>query len=209
MGKSNMISVKKRQKTHDQLVQTAVTMLADDSFSSSSILQIATTAGVSNGTFYNYFQSKDQLMEAAALSISEQMAWQLRRQFEGVEDPAQRVVIAAFTFMGRVLEDAEFGWALMRLAGTLPKMSEAIRSSVLMDVREGLEKGRFHFSSEVAAIDLVLGTLMSGIRTLLDGGQGREYMPAIAQISLVGLGMTQQQANDVVQRVVKRTERHE
>ena len=192
----------KRARTREQLVNAALAMLADNTLENASILELAKAAGVSNGTFYNYFQTRDELVDAAAAQLSEQMAAQLRAEFVGVEDPADRVVIAARTFMQRALREPVFGWALLRLIGTLPRLSERVRQSILQDVREGKAKGRFHFGSEAAAADMVLGTLVAGIRSLLEKRVGEEHIRDIGEASLRGLGMGAEDAQAIAARRV-------
>lgn len=193
---------RKRARTREQLVDAGMAMLAANTLADASILELATAAGVSNGTFYNYFQTRDELVEAVAFRLSEQIAGQLREEFTGVDDPAERVVIAARTFMQRALQEPVFGWALLRLMGSMPNISEAIRQSVLLDIREGIAKGRFRVSSEAAALDLVLGTLMLGIRSLLEQRESVQHVAAIGEISLVGLGMPLDEARAVVSRLI-------
>lgn len=192
---------RKRAQTREQLVEAALAMLAANTLGDASILELATAAGVSNGTFYNYFQSKEELVEAVAFSVSEQIARELRDEFVGVDDPAERVVIAARTFMTRSSKDPVFGWALLRLMGSLPRMSETVRQSILLDVREGKKKGRFSVSSEAAALDMILGTLIAGVRSLLEGRESADHIRAIGEISLIGLGMNTKQARAVVNKL--------
>lgn len=45
--------------------------------------------------------------------------------------------------MGRAITEPVFGWALLLLIGTLPKLSKNIRESILLDMCEGLAKKRF------------------------------------------------------------------
>ncbi|MGC1508584.1 TetR/AcrR family transcriptional regulator [Ketobacter sp.] len=194
-------SQEKRARTREQIVEAGLLLLAKNKLSNTSILEVATTAGVSNGTFYNYFDSKKELVEAVAYHLSDRLAGQLRKHFLGVEDPAERIVIAARTFMQQAYQEPDFGWALLRLMGTLPKLSEIIRLSILFDLREGQAQGRFRFSSESAAMDLVLGTLIAGIRSLLEGREQLDHINHISEISLVGLGMPIHDAQKIVAKL--------
>lgn len=192
----------KRARTRQQLIDAARALLASNRLADSSILEIATAAGLSNGTFYNYFDTKDQLLEALALDMSEQLATQLREEFAGIIDPAERVVLAARTFMVKAQTEPVFGWALVRLAGTLPAWSATIRASVMLDVKEGIQMGRFDVPSVNAAADLILGTLLAGVRTLLEQQMTEVHIRHIAEISLVGLGLDREEARSLVNRLL-------
>lgn len=193
----------KRARTRQQLIDAARCMLAANTLADASILELATAAGVSNGTFYNYFNTREELIEAVAMEMSAQLAQQLRAEFTGVDDPAERVVIAARTFMTKSSQEPVFGWALLRLMGALPLWSNTIRDSILLDVQEGVAKGRFRVHSEAAALDLVLGTLFAGIRTLLEQRENQDHIRRIGEISLVGLGMGLDEAQAVVDRLMR------
>ena len=189
---------RKRARTRQQLIEAARQFLAANQLADASILDLATAAGVSNGTFYNYFDSKDQLLEALALEMSNQLASELRTEFVGVKDPAARIVIAARTFMHKARAEPVFGRALLRMAGTLPEWSATIRASVLLDVKDGMQCGRFAVPSAEAGADLVLGTLLAGVRTLLELRVGEEHLQHIGELSLQGLGMDPPSVKQVV-----------
>jgi hypothetical protein len=61
--------------------------------------------------------------------------------------------------------------------------------NVLGDLRQGARSGRFHYESEAAALDLVLGTALAGMRTVLEGRARPGHDEAVARVILRGLGL--------------------
>lgn len=179
----------KRARTRQQLLDAAMGLMATRGLQEVSILELAQAAGVSNGTFYNHFDSREALLEAVALRMAEGLATDLRPLFSRTPDPAARVALATGRFMGKVLADADFGWALLRLIGTHHQMSSLISQYILTDLREGERLGRFRYASEAAALDLLLGTLLAGMRSVLEKRAGPAHFAHIAEITLCGLGM--------------------
>jgi hypothetical protein len=61
--------------------------------------------------------------------------------------------------------------------------------NVLGDLRAGLRRGRFRYESEAAALDLVLGTTLAGMRTVLEGRARPGHDEGVARVILRGLGL--------------------
>jgi len=53
-----------RTQRMQQIMDTALQLFAENGFANTSISQIAAKAGISKGLMYNYFKSKDDLLEA-------------------------------------------------------------------------------------------------------------------------------------------------
>lgn len=61
-----------RQKSKSNIMQAALQEFGSHGFESTSIAQIAKRAGVSKGLLYNYFDSKDQLLQAIIMQAIEE-----------------------------------------------------------------------------------------------------------------------------------------
>lgn len=179
----------KKARTRDQLLDAALALMGNGGLRDVSILALTQAAGLSNGTFYNYFNSREALLEAVAMRMAEDMATELRPLFDKTPDPAARVALASGRFMAKAQKDPDFGWALLRMIGNSYQMSSLISQYILTDLREGLALGRFRYVSDLAALDLLLGTLLAGIRSVLEKRVGTAHFAHIAEITLCGLGM--------------------
>lgn len=62
-----------RKDSKQKILDTALKLFGTNGFANTSISMIAKEAGISKGLMYNYFDSKDQLLEAIMLSVMEQM----------------------------------------------------------------------------------------------------------------------------------------
>ncbi|GEK60062.1 hypothetical protein CHL76_11735 [Marinococcus halophilus] len=64
-----------KQTTYDQLLKAAITVIHREGFDQTSVSHLVKEAGVAQGTFYNYFESKKELVPAIASHIlNEQLA---------------------------------------------------------------------------------------------------------------------------------------
>lgn len=87
-----------KQTTYDQLLEAAITVIRREGFDQTSVSQLVKEAGVAQGTFYNYFESKKELVPAIASHIlNEQLA---RMKEHGDPDTLTEVLdtVMAVTF---------------------------------------------------------------------------------------------------------------
>jgi hypothetical protein len=79
-------------------------------------------------------------------------------------------------------------------------LMEKIAPFPLRDLRLGVRQKRFRIASERAAMDLIAGTNLQAIRTVLAGEAGRPHAVASATMVLRGLGMDFDEAAEVARR---------
>jgi AcrR family transcriptional regulator len=70
----------KAQRTRAQLIKAATTVFAEQGFQNSAVAQIAERAGVSLGTFYQYFRNRDEVLTAM---VNAQLEWIRTGQGDG------------------------------------------------------------------------------------------------------------------------------
>jgi len=191
---------KKRARTRQQLLDAALRVIARQGAGATAIQQIAAEAGMANGTFYNYFPTKEAVLEALGLALAEQLADRIAAAYAGVRDAAERMAIANRTFILAALADPTWGRALVRVAGRDMVLSARIAAYALADLRLGKRQRRFRVTDEQAALDLVLGSVLAGMRTVLDGRAGAAHASAVAALVLRGLGLPDDEATEVAAR---------
>jgi hypothetical protein len=60
---------------------------------------------------------------------------------------------------------------------------------VLADLRDGHRHGQLRYESESVALDLVLGTTLAAMRTVVEGHARAKYDEAVVRVVLRGLGV--------------------
>ena len=71
-----------RSKSRDNILEAALELFAGESFHGTSVSKIANAAGVSKGLMYNYFPSKESLLD----TLLDEMTDKMLRRFEIPED---------------------------------------------------------------------------------------------------------------------------
>lgn len=78
---------RKKQETRNRILAVAREMLESQGFEATTLEQIAEGADVSKATFYNYFQSKNVLLEAILALETEAVAQRMASDWDGLENP--------------------------------------------------------------------------------------------------------------------------
>lgn len=190
----------KRERTHAQLVDAALRVITRKDAAALSILELAHEAQVSHGTVYNYFRTREEIVDSVSLRLADDLTEQQSRMFAGLEEGAARLTLAVRHFVLRAAEDRAWGLVFLRVSAAAARLGHTVTLKTLGNLRRGLKAGTFHYQSEAAALDLVFGTTLAGMRTVLDGRAGQGHDRDIAYTVLRGLGATRSEAERLVAR---------
>jgi AcrR family transcriptional regulator len=155
---------RKREKTRRQLVAAGLRVLADKG-EGFTVSDVVAQADVSNGTFYNYFVDRDELLDA----IAEQLALSLATATAGksIADPARRFALATARMIQHAVQDDVWARVVQRLASR-PGAALSLDRYLREDLAEGLAQGRFDVGPEDAALDQVAGLVVMTIRRVVE-----------------------------------------
>ena len=192
-----LIGLEKRERTRANLIEAAYWLFAQKEAESVTIDDIITEAGVARGTFYNYFQTREDVLRAVAASLSDEMNRKIWVQSTVIDDPATRMAIAIRHSLHQSIRDATWGWVIVRIGLVAAPLSETIERGVLSDLEAGIRLKRFQVDSSQAAIDLILGTGLMAMRSILEGHTEPDYPEQIAKIILKTLGVADAEASAI------------
>jgi AcrR family transcriptional regulator len=137
-----------------ELLEAALDVFFEKGFAAARLEDIAARAGVSKGTIYLYFESKDDVFEALVRSIPLPNIEQLRALAADKSIPADVMLRRVLTFLGGVLRDermTKFPRLVIGEGGRFPKLAETYKREVISRgvaiigaiVERGIEEGRF------------------------------------------------------------------
>jgi AcrR family transcriptional regulator len=195
---------RRKQATRQALLDATHTLLASRSLDALSVDEIAMSADVAKGTFYNYFPDKDALARELASQVRARLETEIARANEGLEDPAARIARAFCTLLKFSLNSPKQAAAMMRLFPHATDPSAPINSGVRRDVVNGLTRGRIVAPSEDTAIAFIVGVFMAGVNRALDlsPGRARALVRDLGTILLHGLGLGRTQAERVMNQAI-------
>ncbi|MCP9953428.1 TetR/AcrR family transcriptional regulator [Actinomadura madurae] len=129
---------RRRAETRGALVRAARLLLAESGDTSASIQAIAERGGVGFGSFYNHFESKTALFEAAVMDALEEFGRTFDERLTGIDDPAE-LLSAGFRLSARMAESLPELMQVLRRRG-LGHLHEdnGLTSRALRDLRAGM-----------------------------------------------------------------------
>lgn len=115
----------------EQILEAAGRVFAEKGYHSAKMRDIASAAGVSNGTVYNYFASKEELLQALLHRLNE--TEQRSAQFSGeggrsLPELMEKLLAHRFGFLG---EHAEIFRAVLPVLLSMPSLRENYQKEVL------------------------------------------------------------------------------
>jgi AcrR family transcriptional regulator len=190
----------KRERTRRQLLQAAIHVFATRGVAGAAVQEIAAVAGVANGTVYNHFSTKEEVVQAVALWLADTLCRRISDSYGAVRDGAERMAIGNRRYLW--LAEVSPAWALLLLdvAAAAPLLLEQVQQYALADLRLGIRQKSFRQGSEAAAMDLINGTVMHAMRRIAFGLAPPGHASAVAATVLRGLGLTHEEALAVAKR---------
>jgi AcrR family transcriptional regulator len=195
--KPKRINGPKRQQTRTALLDAAMLVFARMGPDAAAIDDIIVEAGVSRGTFYNYFDSMEEVLVALAARLSDQLLAQIGT-VRSLPDPADRLACSVRSFIRRAATDNTWGWVIVRIALVAAPLGQTMRGFLTADIEDGIASRRFRVRSVQMAADIVLGSALMGMRSVLRGEAAEDHAEAIAQGILNAFGVAE--ASDMVRR---------
>jgi AcrR family transcriptional regulator len=179
----------RRRRTRDRLVESALLVLGRRSADASIIDELTALAGVSRGTFYNYFRTNDELLAAVAEEAGNELMRAVHPITREVADPAARVALGVRLVLTVAGAHPEFARFVARVGPAALGAGSLAAEIVPFDLAEGVAAGRFRIDDPKLAFDLVVGPVLAAFDTLQHRPLGQAYVDALAGAVLRALGV--------------------
>ncbi len=151
---------RRKARTRQALIDAAVRLIAEGRGDRASIQEITEAADIGFGSFYNHFDSKDELFATASGEVLERWGQMIDRACEGIADPAE-VFAVSFRISGRL------GWTHPEMARFLTgrgldlvNAPTGLAPRALRDIVAGQAAGRFTVPDAEVALSAVAGGLL-------------------------------------------------
>lgn len=189
---------KKRERTRRGLVDAALRLVARKEVGEIALLDVASEAAVSNGTIYNYFRTRDEVLEAVGIAMASEFSDAISALSSDVRCGAQRLSIGVRMFVCRAAYDHQWANALLRIIHSDQAMRSRLAAHVLGDLRDGLRAGTFAYEDEGIAMDMVVSCTTGAMRSVVEGRVVAEHDQRVAEMILKALGVTPAKAKKIV-----------
>jgi AcrR family transcriptional regulator len=189
--------VPKRARTRLRLVEAGLKVYAEQG-DKITVLDVVREAGVSNGTFYNYFDDLEQLHQAVLVQILVGLGDAVAQS--GPSDPAARFAMATLGILRRIREEPRWASVLVHLS-TRPVMITTVLAHMRADLDAGRAEGRFAATADDIGFDIICGLMLVIVRRIAFDHVDDVYLSGRVQRLLVILGVDAAEAADLVANV--------
>jgi AcrR family transcriptional regulator len=188
----------KRERTRKKILEAAFGLIGNEKGLTVRIEQICAAARISRGTFYNYFTSLEQLFEMLAVELSHDLNRGLVLTFgDELRSHAEGSNAAIQHYLNYARRDPAWGWAMVHLSAFGPTFGAEAWEACYHAIAQGIEAGEFDVPNATLGRDLMTGTVLATVRTMLRTSGGESQPRIVAYHLLRALGVPAARAKSV------------
>jgi AcrR family transcriptional regulator len=192
---------RRKQRTRAALIRAAQAFIADGKVNVP-VLEITQAADVGMGSFYNHFESKEQLFEAAVAEVLESHGALLDHLTSSIDDPAETFA-CSFRLTGRLFRRRPQESRILLANGMALLSSDlGLAPRALRDIEAAASAGRFTVDDPELALSVAGGALL-GLGNLLRSQPDRDDAAAADTVTedvLRLFGLPANEAREICRR---------
>jgi AcrR family transcriptional regulator len=192
------VGIEIRKRTRVELIAAAFRVFAEKGFEAPVIDDFIVASGLSRGTFYNHFKTREEILKAVADVLAREINDRILPILKPLTDPAERICACVLCFIGIAAADQTRGWILVRMMPVVGgSLNDAMRRHARNEIRRGVAEGRFKIDSIPVALDLGLGMAAMVIRSILAKRVPAHYSRTAAAMFMRSLGIGAEEARRI------------
>jgi AcrR family transcriptional regulator len=192
---------RRKQRTRAALIRAAQAFIAEGKVNVP-VLEITQAADVGMGSFYNHFESKEQLFEAAVAEVLESHGALLDHLTSSIDDPAETFA-CSFRLTGRLFRRRPQESRILLANGMALLSSDlGLAPRALRDIEAAVSAGRFTVDDPELALSVAGGALL-GLGNLLRSQPERDDAAAADTVTedvLRLFGLPENEAREICRR---------
>ncbi|OKH84036.1 TetR family transcriptional regulator [Mycobacterium sp. ST-F2] len=194
---------RRKQRTRAALIQAAQALIAEGKVNVP-VLEITQAADVGMGSFYNHFDSKEELFEAAVADVLDSHGALLDQLTASIDDPAEKFA-CSFRMTGRLFRRRPQESQILLANGlSLIGSDRGLSPRALRDITAAVAAGRFAVDDPKLALAVAAGALL-GLGKLLQQEPERDDAAAADRVTedvLRLFGLPAEEARQICRRTL-------
>lgn len=192
----------RRDDRRDHLIRTAVALFANEGVAATSIVRLTQAAEVSNGIFYHYFANKQELEDAVAQVVIDDLVTRLA-VVQQTKSYADRVAMGAVGTMRAIAGNRELGAITAQYLDARHDVLDRSPIQLESDITDGAHAGEFAIADPHSLlVKMLVATLAVGARSVLAGADADDVGESIAAAHLRILGVPRKRASLIASRAL-------
>ena len=180
----------KRDRTRDALLIALQQLLLDPDAGGVSVPQLVERAGVSQGTFYNYFDSLADAIDAVGMLLLLEHSRVLAEVVVGAADPVDVISRSAKQTLMLFAHRPDIGLLMFDSGLPVDRFLGGIRAHLLGDLQDALASGTITVTDLPVTESIYSGTMLGTCLDIYRGRLDEAAVPAIAAqlLRIIGVG---------------------
>ena len=196
----------RREQTRRRLLAAAMPVFAEKGTDAPSIEDFIAAAGVARGTFYNYFSTTQELLDAVTSELSDAIITRIDKVVLPIPDPLERLSCGCLVYMHLGVDAPSWSAFVMRAGVRSKATGKLLDAYVSRDLKQAHKAGYVSYPTVRAARDLVVASISQAIQSVNAGDAPREHLRQMLVLCLRGLGVASQTADQMSQLPVPHVE---
>jgi AcrR family transcriptional regulator len=200
------VGAQRRQRMRLRLIESALRVFAEKGIDSASIDDVIAAAGVSRGTFYNYFRTDAELAAAVSEELTSEAIVHIEAAVGRVANPAERVARGLRLYLGAAARYPLFARFTSQAGLRAVSPNQLLREYLPGHIVEGVKSGRMDVPDVSLAVDMIVGAALSAVHAISSRTVRRDYIENVTMHILVGLGVARAAARKLAHTPVDEIE---
>ncbi len=180
----------RREATRRKLLAAALRVFAEKGADAPLIDDFIAAAGVARGTFYNYFSTTQELLDAVTSELSDAILAAIDEVVLKIDDPLQRLATGCLLYMHIGVDLPNWGAFVMRTGFRSEAIGKLVDVYMPRDLEQARKAGELDYRSRRAARDLMFAAVNQAVLTVMAGDAPREHLRHMMALGLRGVGAT-------------------
>lgn len=192
----------KRDRTRSALLDSAISVFASKGFDATRITDITDHAGLANGTFYNYYRDKHEVLADVATGLALELVTRINDEMVGIDNAVERFVTATTRMLETARQEPEWIDVLLSSIHIVPKLQSQVVQYLRQDLELGVRQGVFKVEVDVLLVNQILALVRAAV--LIDPKVSEATIRRTCESHLRLLGLPAGRATSQVSRVLSR-----
>jgi AcrR family transcriptional regulator len=183
------VAAERRERMRKLLLESAMLVFAQKGVSSTVIHDVVAAANVSQGSFYKYFRTSDDLFHAVAEELSNEVVRLIEAAICTIENPALRVATAIRSYLHLMRNYPVVAQFIVSAGLRLANKKSAVYHYLPRDLKAGQKRGYFDALPANVAIDMIGGAGLMSIYRMVSEKTTKNYPERVVCTILRSLGV--------------------
>lgn len=189
----------RRERMRGKLLSAAMRVFAEKGIDAPLIDDFIAAADVARGTFYNYFKTTEELLDAVTSELSDTIMNSIDKVVLEIDDPLQRLATGCLLYLHIGVDFPSWGAFVMRTRFRRQSIGKLMDAYLMRDMELARKAEQLKYPSPRAARDLMHSSIAQAIVTVIDGDAPREHLREVLALGLHGIGASVPQAKRMSQ----------